>query len=103
MDIIDRNILASFALLKSDPGINKSRLYATKHGMDVVDFMIAQGYVVQEDRGRCYLTDEGTDVCEALEDMANAFGQREDVDRLVETIVARYNKRLVPRSDDEPE
>lgn len=93
MDVIDRNLIACYLLVKGTPGIAKSRLYFTEHGRDVVEWMLSNEYIVQLGSG-CYLGQKGEDIGESWVAVARDAGQEEDIARLIGSIEDRYNKRL---------
>lgn len=94
MEVIDRNLLAAYLLVKGTPGIAKSRLYLTAHGRDVVEWMIENHYIVQEGSG-CYLGYRAEDIGPSWAAVARDAEQDEDVEQLIRAIEARYSKRLV--------
>ena len=93
MDVIDRNLLASYLLVKGTPGIPKSKLWFTDRGRRIVEWMIAEGYIEQQGSG-CYLSERGEEIGALWARVAEDAGQGDDIAQLIASIEDRYNRRL---------
>lgn len=93
MEVIDRNLMAAYLLLKGTPGIAKSKLYFTEYGRKVVEWMLSAGYAEQRGSG-CYLTERGETAGALWVEVAKDADQGDDIEDLLDSIEERYNKRL---------
>ena len=85
---------AALRMIALDPGIRRSRLYASEQDARRLDELRARGFIVQEGEGYI-LTEAGKGLLRAFEGLSEALGVPEDVLNAEARLRARYNRRVV--------
>lgn len=92
--VVDINAVAIYMLVKSDPGIKRSRLYKGRHGKEVFERMVEQHMISVEKNGSCTLTERGVLVGECLHTLIVAFGEEELVGDYIAGLIDWYQDKV---------
>lgn len=92
--VVDINAVAIYMLVKSDPGIKRSRLYKGRHGKEIFDRMVEHHMISVEGDGSCTLTERGVLMGECLHTLIVAFEEEELVGEYIAGLIDWYQDKI---------
>lgn len=92
--VVDINAVAIYMLVKSDPGIKRSRLYKGRHGKEIFERMVEHHMISVEDDGSCTLTERGVLMGECLHTLIVAFGEEDLVNEYINGLIGWYQDKI---------